>query len=245
MKSEKIKVTIWNEYRHEREEEEVAAIYPDGIHNFIANFLSDCSDMQVRTAYLDEKDNGIPDEVLDDTDVLIWWGHCYHELVETSRVDYIKDRVYNKGMGFIALHSSHYSLPFKSLVGATGSLSWGRNQHEIVWNMKPSHPIAAGIPDHFDLDIEELYAEPFYIPNPDDIVFASWFEDGYIFRSGCTFTRGVGKIFYFQPGHETARSFYNPYVQQIIKNAVRWAKPSDIGYEIPEGSPYVKKAIKE
>lgn len=239
--SEKIKVTIWNEFKHEIEEPEVAAIYPDGIHKCIANFLSDCPDMEVRTATLDEKDHGIPNEVLDDTDVLLWWGHCYHGDVSDDRVKYVRDRVYNNGMGFIALHSGHHSKPFKSIVGTTGNLSWGREQREIVWNLKASHPIAAGIPDHFELESEELYAEPFYIPNPDDVVFTSWFEDGYVFRSGCTFTRGAGKIFYFQPGHESVPTYYNEYVQKIIKNAIRWAKPNDFGYEILDDCPHLKK----
>ena len=199
--------------------------------------------MEVRTATLDEPDHGIPDEVLNDTDVLLWWGHMHHGDVRDDRVEYIRHRVYTGGMGFIALHSGHHSKPFRALVGATGNLSWGDNQHEILWNLKPSHPIAAGIPDHFHLEEEELYAEPFYIPNPDDLILGGWFEQGYIFRSCCTFTRGVGKIVYLQPGHESVPTYYNPYIQRIIKNAVRWARPNDFGYEIKNEAPYVTSAL--
>jgi len=112
-------------------------------------------------------------------------------------------------------------------------LSWGMVQQEMVWNLCPTHPIAAGIPDHFELE-EEMYGEPFYIPTPDDLVFGCWFKHGNLFRGGCTFRRGAGKIFYFQPGHETCRSFYNPHVRRIIQNGVHWAAPDGIGYEVPD-----------
>ena len=238
----KIRVTVWNEYRHERNNSYVAEIYPKGIHGTIADFLSECDDLEIRTATLDEPDNGIPNEVLDNTDVLIWWGHMSHADVRDDRVEYIRNRVYTGGMGFVACHSAHHSKPFRAIVGTTGNLSWGADCHEIIWNMKPSHPIAAGIPDHFHLDIEEMYGEPFYIPDPDDLVFGAWYESGHIFRAGCTYTRGVGKVFYFQPGHESCPSFHNPYVQRIIKNGVHWVAPNDFGYEIPDGAPHVQAA---
>ena len=193
----------------------------------------------MRLAALDDPDHGLPDEVLEDTDVLIWWGHMAHKEVDDELVKKIQKRVYLGKMGFIALHSGHHSKPFKAIVGTNGNLSWGRNQKEIMWNMMPQHPIAAGIPDHFLIEEEELYCEPFYIPQPDALVFGAWYEDGYIFRSGACFLRGAGKVFYFQPGHESCRSFYNPYVQKIITNAVRWAVPGDLGYEIPDKCPHI------
>ena len=146
-------------------------------------------------------------------------------------------------MGFIALHSAHHSKPFKEIVGTTGNLTWGRNEKEIVWNLMPAHPIAAGIPKHFCLEKEELYAEPFAIPQPDALVFGGWYEDGYIFRSGACFLRGAGKIFYFQPGHETCKSFYNPHVQRILKNAVHWAAPVEFGWEIKDECPNSKDIV--
>ena len=162
-----------------------------------------------------------------------------HGEVNDALVEKIRQRVYSGKMGLIVLHSGHHSKVFKAVIGTTGNLSWGRDQKEIMWNLMPSHPIAAGIPDHFIIEEEELYCEPFYIPQPDALVFGGWYEDGYIFRSGCCFTRGLGKIFYFQPGHEFCRSYYNPYVQRIIKNAVDWVKPADFGYEIPTGCPHI------
>lgn len=221
-----IKVTVWNEYWHEKENPEVAKIYPNGIHNAIADFLR-CDDVEVRTATLDDEECGLTQEVIDDTDVLIWWGHMRHHEVP----DEIALRVQNavlRGMGLIALHSAHHSKPFRILMGTSGNLSW-RDDHmdlERIWTIVPSHPIAQGVGRYFELEHEEVYAEPFSIPNPDEVIFMGWYEGGELFRTGVTFRRENGKIFYFQPGHEMYPTFHNETVQTIIKNAVRWAAPT-------------------
>ncbi|MBQ8551435.1 MAG: ThuA domain-containing protein [Clostridia bacterium] len=233
----KIKVTIWNEGRHEKKNAKVQAMYPNGIHGAIAEFLSKCDDLEIRTATLDDPDCGLPDEVLNDTDVLMWWGHMHHNDVPEELAGKIRDRVYSEGMGFIAMHSAHKSKPFRYIVGTDGNLSWGEDQREIIWNLLPQHPIAAGIPEYFDLGVEEMYGEPFRIPQPDELIFTSWFEGGNIFRSGVTYYRGIGKVFYFQPGHETNPHFYNPYVQKILTNAVHWAAPQKFEFPIPVGCP--------
>lgn len=235
----KIRVTIWNEFRHEKTKEHVKAIYPNGLHAVIGEFLGRTGDMEITLAVLDDEYQGLPDEVLNNTDVLIWWGHMAHKEVDDDLVKRIQTRVYLGKMGFIALHSAHHSKPFRAIVGTNGNLSWGREQKEIIWNLLPAHPITAGIPDHFTIESEELYCEPFYIPQPDELLFGGWYEDGYIFRSGCCFFRGAGKVFYFQPGHESCRSFYNPYVQRIITNAVYWAVPNDIVYPIVDKCPHI------
>ena len=238
-----IRVTVWNEGLHEKVSKEVSGVYPAGIHGCIKNFLSSQDDIEVRTATLSQRHCGLPDEVLDNTDVLIWWGHMAHKEVNDDLVERIRQRVYAGKMGFVGLHSAHHSKPFKAILGTTGNLSWGQNQKEIIWNLNPTHPIAAGIPDHFELEAEEMYGEPFYIPTPDDLVFGGWFEHGNMMRSGCTWRRGAGKIAYFQPGHESCRSFYNPYVRRVIQNAVHWAAPADFGYEIPDGCIHQKDPI--
>ena len=239
----KLNVVIWNEFRHERTKEIVKAIYPDGLHATIKSFLDVNEDMEVSLAALDDPDQGLPDERLENIDVLIWWGHMAHREVSDALVEKIRNRVYLGKMGFIALHSAHRSKPFTSIVGTNGNLSWGRNQKEIMWTLMPSHEIAAGLPDHFLIESEELYSEPFYIPQPDALVFGAWFEDGHIMRAGACFNRGAGKVFYFQPGHETCRSYYNPYVQRIITNAVRWAKPNELGYPVDNNCPRILTKI--
>ena len=244
-----INVTIWNEFRHEKKNDLVKAIYPNGLHACIKEFLDGEEDMNVTITSLDEPEQGLCDELLNNTDVLLWWGHMYHGEVSDALVEKIKARVLS-GMGFIPLHSGHHSKAFKAILGATGNLTWGRNQTAIVWNLCPTHPIAKGIPSYFTL-CEELYAEPFFIPKPDDLIFGTWYEDGNIFRGGATFTRGFGKIFYFHPGHETCESFKNEYVQTIIKNAIRWAAPVKPAegfkldgciHQLEDDTPYKKSA---
>lgn len=230
----KINVVVWNEFRHEKKSEKVAAIYPNGLHAVIKEFLDKDEELEVSLAALDDEACGLPDERLENVDVLVWWGHMAHGDVPDELVKKIQARVYEGKMGFVALHSAHHSKPFKAIVGTNGNLTWGRNQKEIIWNMMPSHEICEGIPDHFTLESEELYSEPFYIPQPDALIFGGWFEDGNIMRSGACFNRGAGKLFYFQPGHETCRSFFNPHVQRVIRNAIHWARPT-VSYPVDPG----------
>ena len=220
-----IKVTVWNEFYHEKNNEKVRAIYPQGIHQTIADFLKS-DDITVRTATLDDEECGLTQEILDDTDVLIWWGHMRHNSVPDEIVNRIKDSVL-KGMGIICLHSAHHSKIFKALMGTSCNLSRREDGDlERVWTVNPAHPIALGVGRYFELDGVETYAEPFGIPEPDEVVFMGWYEGGEVFRTGCTFHRGNGRIFYFQPGHETFPIFHHETVQTIIRNAVYWAKPT-------------------
>ena len=232
----KIRVTVWNENVHEKTDAKVRQVYPDGLHGTIAAFLAKDEAFEVRTATLDQPDQGLPDDVLENTDVLVWWGHAAHDKVDDALVEKIRRRVYLGKMGFVALHSAHHSKPFKAIIGTTGNLVWGREEKEIMWTLLPAHPIAQGIPPYFHIEEEELYAEPFMISQPHEIIFGSWYEDGYIFRSGMTFLRDQGRIFYFQPGHETCPSFHNEYVQKVITNAVHWTAPT-LSYDIPDICP--------
>jgi trehalose utilization protein len=216
-----MKVTVWNENQHEKRDPIVLEYYPGGLHGYIANFLK-CDDVEVRTATLDDPECGLTEEVLADTDVLVWWGHRAHDQVPDEVVDRVQKYVLS-GMGLVVLHSGHHSKIFRRLMGTTCNLKWRDNTRERIWTVMPNHPIAAGVPETFVLEPEEMYGESFDIPNPDDIIFMGWFNGGEVFRSGCTWTRGHGRIFYFQPGHETNRSFQNENVQLIIKNAVKWA----------------------
>lgn len=219
------KVTVWNEYRHERQNEEVRKIYPEGIHGLLAKVLKDAG-YQVQTATLDQPEHGLSEEVLAETDCLLWWGHRAHGEVEDKIVDRVCQKVL-EGMGLVVLHSGHFSKPFKKLMGTSCDLKWrGAGEKERLWVVEPSHPIAKGLPEYFELPHEEMYGERFDIPKPDDLIFISWFPGGEVFRSGCTFTRGQGKIFYFAPGHETHPTYHDPTIQQVIKNAVAWAVPN-------------------
>ena len=221
---QKIRVTVWNEYIHEREYPEIARVYPEGIHGAIGDFLRKEEDICVRLVTLDMPEQGVSEEVLSDTDVLIWWGHAAHEQLTDENAERVAAHV-QRGMGFIPLHSAHFCKPLRMLLGTTMTLKWKHGDHEKLYTVSPFHPIAEGIPECFELEQEELYGEYFDIPKSDDIVFEGWFAGGAVFRSGVTFTRGNGKIFYFQPGHEEYPVYYEPVIQKIIVNAVRWARP--------------------
>lgn len=229
-----LKVTVWNEYRHEQKNPHVSEIYPDGIHGAIAGFLGEESDIAVRTATLDEPNHGLGGDVLDATDVLVWWGHMAHGDVSDEVTARVQQRVL-EGMGFIALHSAHYAKPFKALLGTTCSLKWREaTDKERLWNVMPAHPILRGIGDSFEIPREEMYGEPFGIPQPDELLLISWFTGGEVFRSCATWQRGHGKIVYFRPGHETFPTYHQTEVQTIIINAIRWARPT---VRIPDECP--------
>lgn len=217
------RVTIWNEYRHEREDPQVAEIYPTGIHGALAETLRSTG-LEIRTATLDEPEHGLPDDVLNTTDVLVWWAHIAHDEVPDELVERVHQRVLG-GMGLIALHSAHFSKIFKRLMGTTCDLKWRHDDRERLWVVSPGHPIAAGIGEFIELE-EEMYGEPFEVPPPEELVFVSWFGGGEVFRSGCCYTRGRGRVFYFRPGHEAHPSYHHPDVQHVIQNAVRWAAPT-------------------
>lgn len=219
-----INVTIWNENRHEQQNPHVAAIYPDGIHGAIARGL-DGRGFTIRTATLDEPEHGLTDDVLAGTDVLVWWGHKAHGEVSDEIVDRVQRRTLD-GMGLVVLHSGHHSKIFKRMMGTTANLKWREaNDKERLWVVLPGHPIVDGVGEYIEIEEEEMYGEHFDIPQPEELVFVSWFTGGEIFRSGCCYHRGRGKIFYFRPGHETYPTYHNRQVQHVIGNGIAWAAP--------------------
>ena len=221
-----LRVTVWNEFRHEKKDKAIADVYPLGIHEAIAKHLRG-EGFTVRTATLDEPEHGLSETVLAETDVLIWWGHMAHNEVKDEVVERVWKRINEQGMGLICLHSAHMSKIFRKLMGTGCMLRWREiGEKERVWVIEPGHPIAAGLPPYFEIPHTEMYGEHFEIPTPDDLVFISWYAGGEVFRGGCCWRRGNGKVFYFSPGHETLPIYYQPEVQKVITNAVRWAAPA-------------------
>lgn len=228
--AQRLRVTVWNENRHEKTNEKVRAVYPEGIHTAIGQGLG-TEDFEVRYATLDDdEEHGLSEQVLSETDVLFWWGHTAHGDVKDEIVERVHSRVL-RGMGLIVLHSGHFSKIFKKLTGTSCDLKWREaDEKERIWIVAPNHPIAEGLGEYIDLEREEMYGEHFDIPAPDELVMVSWFEGGEVFRSGCTFHRGQGKIFYFRPGHETYPTYYNEQVRRVLSNAAKWAAPSTREY---------------
>jgi len=234
----KIKVTVWHEFRHEKSDAAVKKIYPEGMHAVIAAHLNKQEGIVAGTAVLDQPEHGLTREILAGTDVLTWWGHMAHAEVSEEIINRVQERVL-EGMGLIVLHSGHHSKIFKRLMGTTCNLHWRDvSEKERLWNVEPGHPITAGIGDNYELPHEEMYGERFDGPTPDKLVFISWFAGGEVFRSGCCYERGHGRIFYFQPGHETYPIYYDANVMKVITNAVLWAAPRiKVKIECPNTQP--------
>jgi trehalose utilization protein len=226
-----IRVLVWNEYFHEREDAHVASLYPRGLHETIADGLRELlgSDAEVRTATLDEPDHGLALDVLEATDVLLWWGHRRHRDVRDDIVERVQRRVLD-GMGLLVLHSGHMSKIFRTLMGTTCRLNWREiDDAEYVWTVNPSHPITEGVPHPIVIPKQEMYGEFFDIPAPDELVFVSSYSKSVeVFRSGCVFRRGRGRIFYFSPGHETYPVYEQPEIRRVLANAVRWAHQREV-----------------
>ena len=222
------RVTVWNEFVHERRDDSVRAIYPDGMHKVVGaaleRYLGDA--VSVRFATLDEPEHGLGGSVLEETDVLTWWGHCAHDQVSDAVVDRVATHVL-QGMGLVVMHSAHYSKIFRRLMGTDCGLRWrNAEDRELVWSVSPGHPICKDVPIPIVIPRQEMYGEFFDIPQPDELVFISSFTGGEVFRSGCCFMRGRGRIFYFSPGDQEYPVYHNEAVTRVIANAVEWCAPS-------------------
>jgi trehalose utilization protein len=220
-----LRVTVWGENVHERTEDAVRAIYPDGMHGAIAGGIAELlgDRVQVRTATLEQPEHGLTAELLEQTDVLTWWGHAAHDEVDDAVVERVHAAVLG-GTGLLALHSAHYAKVFKRLLGTSCDLQWrNEGERELVWTVDPAHPIAAGVPQPIVIDAQEMYGEPFGIPAPDELVFVSSFAGGEVFRGGCCFKRGAGRIFYFSPGDQDYPVYHHPDIRRVLANAVLWA----------------------
>ncbi len=215
------RVTIWNEFLHEKDAH-VAAIYPDGIHAAIGAGIAELGEFELRYATLEDPEHGLTEEVLAATDTLLWWGHMAHDRVSDDVVARVHEQVLS-GMGLVVLHSGHFSKIFQRVLGTHGSLRWREaDEKERLWNLAPAHPVMQGVPDYFELPQEEMYGERFDIPTPDELLMISWFQGGEVFRSACTWTRGHGRVVYFRPGHETYPTYKNEHVLRVIANAAKW-----------------------
>ena len=237
-----MRITIWNEFQHEKESEIVAGIYPDGIHVALQRGLEGLGDFEITTATLDEPEHGLTEEVLNNTDVLVWWGHKAHDRVEWPIVDRVCQHVL-AGMGLVVLHSGHASRPFMRLMGTNCSLKWREAaEKERLWNIAPAHPIMEGIGEFIELDKAEMYGERYDIPDPDQLLMISWFQGGEVFRSACTWQRGNGRVFYFRPGHETYPIFYNQEILRVIGNGCSWARRTvnESTFKFPNTEPLEK-----
>jgi trehalose utilization protein len=240
-----VRVLVWDENPPHADKK----LYPEGIRGAVADALNASGNGQIQaiTAHLDEDEQGITASKLADADVLIWWGHARHAEVSDETAALVKTAVHENGLGFLPLHSAHYSKTFKGVLGCTGHLKGGWREiagfePEEITVCAPRHPIAQGIED-FVIEAEEMYGAPLGAPPFETLVFQSYFpHGGEYFPCGFTLTvgegidaqftsgpgggkgqgEGAGRVFYFRPGHETVPTYHLPVVQQIIRNGVLW-----------------------
>jgi trehalose utilization protein len=241
-----IRVTVWGENVHEKKNRAVAEIYPEGMHRQIAKLLGEDSNFAISTVTLQDPEHGMTERKLDGTDVLLWWGHAAHKEVDDAIAERVAERVW-QGMGLIVLHSGHHSKPFRRLMGTPANLYWREaGERERLWVVNPGHPIARGLPQYFELENEEMYGEPFTVPEPLETVFISWFQGGEVFRSGLTYRRGAGNIFYFRPGHETYPTYHDATIGKVLRNAVNWAFNAERHAELMKAPNWpVEKALEK
>lgn len=230
-----LRVLVWGENRHEQVEEKVRVIYPDGMHSTIAaGIRENLGDRaEVSTTTLDEPEHGLTEEVLAATDVLVWWGHMAHGDVSDEIVARVHRHVLS-GMGLVVLHSGHWSKIFGKLMGTTCTLRWrSEEDRELVWTVDPTHPIAQGVPQPFVIPQQEMYGEFFDVPAPDELIFLSTFSGGEVFRSGMTWKRGHGKIFFFSPGDQDYPVYHQEEVRRVIANGVEWVRSTRTDRGLP------------
>ena len=221
-----LRITVWNEHVHEGRDASVRKIYPGGMHAaIVAGIQRELGrGVEVRVAMLEEPEHGLSQDVLAETDVLTWWGHAAHDQVADEVVERVHGRVLD-GMGIVVLHSAHYSKIFKRLMGTSCSLRWRSDpggERALIWTVDPAHPVAAGVPQPIVIPHDEMYGEFFDIPAPDELVFICSYEGGEVFRGGCAYQRGAGRLFYFSPGDQEYPVYHQPEIQRVIANAVAW-----------------------
>ncbi len=243
MKDLPIQVLVWDENPSHAPRD----IYPRSIRGAVADGLCEFGrdEVVVRTAHQDEPEQGLSAAALAQTDVLVWWGHMRHSELNDAVIGRVAERVLHRGMGFVALHSAHYSKPFRTILDCTGHLKGGwseADQPEEVRVCAPQHPIAHGVHD-FTLASEEMYGGPFDVPPPAVVVLQSYFPaTNRFFPSGIAWSvgagidpnfesgpgrgigqgEGVGRVFYFRPGHESVPTYFHTDVRRVLLNAVRW-----------------------
>lgn len=219
-------ITIFNEGRDEKRKPEVLSVYPKGIGGVLKEIIEKLPSVQVlKVASLYEPECGLTEEILERTDVLVYWSHGGNDEFPDIVAERVRDFVL-RGMGFVVLHSANGAKAFKMLMGTSCTMRYRHNDCERMICCNPTHPIAQGVSERFVLETEETYGEFFDIPKPDDLLYLGWFDSGEACRSVCTWYRGYGKIVYLQPGHETNPTFYHPDMQRLIQNSCQWAMPA-------------------
>ena len=277
----RIQVVVWDE-----QQEKQKRAYPNYLGNHIASHLQKNESLDVLSVNLNDPGQGLSDEVLENCEVMVWWGHVRHTEISLETSKKLIRRVKEGKLNLIFLHSAHWANPFIEAMNEVvrhrveNKYAALGNKVEIEYayipdsnrftvpplgsivkpsiyerkfphgnvkvrvdmpscvfpfyrpdgkpstliTLKPKHPIAQGIPSSFTIPETEMYDEPFHIPEPDEVIFEERWDAGEWFRSGALWQIGEGKVFYFRPGHELYKVFYEPLPLKIVENAVLWMR---------------------
>lgn len=225
---DKIRVTVWSEGIDAELEPRAIALYPDDINTYLAGFLKGNADFEVRCRDISQPENGMGQDIIDGTDVLLWWSHLYDDQVSDEVVDRIVDAVLDGKMNLALLHAGIHSKIGTKLLGKNSTTGKYREVGEMerMWVIDRGHPVVAGLEkEYLEFPDSEMYGEPYGMPTPDEIVFISWFEGGEVLRSGVSWHKGAGRVFYLAPGHEEFPVYANPELQKVMANMIRWLRP--------------------
>jgi trehalose utilization protein len=107
-----IRVVIWDERQPAQK-----SVYPNFLGNHLAEYLRNSergrgARLQVRSVGIDDPEQGLSSDVLDNCDVLVWWGHQRHGEISADTAKGIVRRITSGQLSLIALHSAHWSRPF-------------------------------------------------------------------------------------------------------------------------------------
>ncbi len=214
----KVRVLLWSEQTEPRE------LYPTGISGALAEHLNQQKGFEAKTAQLTDAESGLPEAALAQTDVLVWFGHKKHGEVPDEIVDRVVKHIRERGMGFVGLHSTHFSKVLKKALGATGAWSSYKKlgQPEQMWVVSPKHPIAKGVTD-FAIPKEEIYTEPFEVPEPEAVIVEGTWPSGHRNREVMVWTLDKGRFVYIRAGHEEYPIYFMPPMQTLVRNSILWA----------------------
>jgi trehalose utilization protein len=214
----KVRVLLWSEQTEPRD------VYPTGISGALADHLNQHKEFEAKTAKLDDPDAGVGEAALAETDVLVWFGHKKHGAVPDDAVERVVKHIRERGMGFVGLHSTHFAKPLKKALNDTGAWSSYKNfgQPEQMWVVLPKHPIAKGLKD-FTIPKEEIYTEPFEVPEPEAVIVEGTWPSGHRNRECMVWTLDKGRFVYIRAGHEDYPIYFMPEMQTLVRNGVLWA----------------------
>ena len=115
-----LKVLVWDE-----QQEAQKKAYENFLGNHIAEHLKKQPGLALRSVSINESQQGLSDENLEWAEAILWWGHVRHKDVDDAAVGKVIARLKAGKCGLVAIHSAHWSKPFKAAM-------WERHQQDVL-----------------------------------------------------------------------------------------------------------------